>query len=157
MQTAPTPTEIMRALLPTPKALQSTRGLPAPGVAARPGAGNDHPAKVSLDFIWFGFDSARLKPESIEALRNLGNALNHELKDQKLFLIEGHTDAAGGRQYNALLSDRRAETVKDFLVREMSVSPDRLGTVAKGSSELADPKHPFAAENRRVVIVNLGG
>ena len=127
-----------------PKELMVTRGLPQPSVG------------VSAPLvIQFEFASVRLRPESIEVLRNLGKVLNKELKDEKVFVIEGHTDATGSRQYNDVLSDRRAETVKDYLVREMGVLPDRLRIVGKGSSEPADPEHPYAAENRRVVV-NLG-
>ena len=86
----------------------------------------------------------------------MGNALNHQLADQKAFLIEGHTDKKGTRAYNDELSKRRAEAVKEYLVRETGVSPDRLQTVGKGFSEPANPKNPYAAENRRVVVVNLG-
>ncbi len=114
------------------------------------------PRKIGLDTIQFEFGSDRLKPDSMETLRNLGTALNQGLKDQKIFLIEGHTDAVGNRAYNTELSKRRADAVKDFLVREMGVSADRLQTVGKGSSEPAVPKNPFAAQNRRVVVVNLG-
>jgi outer membrane protein OmpA-like peptidoglycan-associated protein len=122
---------------------------PAPTPAA------EHP-KSSLDTIQFEFDSAKLMPQSIDTLKNLGNALNQELKDQKSFLIEGHTDAKGARQYNEELSKRRADAVKDYLVKEMGVAPDRLQTVGKGEADLALPKKPYAAPNRRVVVVNLG-
>ena len=120
-----------------------------------PVAEAEHP-KIGLHTIQFAFDSAELLPQSIETLKNLGNALNQELKDQKAFLIEGHTDAKGTRQYNDELSKRRAEAVKDYLVKEMGVSADRLQSVGKGSSDPAVPKKPYAAENRRVVIVNMG-
>jgi OmpA-OmpF porin, OOP family len=184
----PSPGQITGALMPMPKALQTSRGLPQPGIAARPESNPSitpayapvrqprpaaearphappampvertpaEPAKLGLDTIQFEFGSDHLKPESTETLRNLGTALNQGLKDQKTFLIEGHTDAAGNRGYNTELSKRRADAVKDFLVREMAVSADRLQTVGKGSSEPALPKNPFAAQNRRVVVVNLG-
>lgn len=87
-------------------------------------------------------------------LRNLGNALNHALKDQSSFIIEGHTDKVGTRVYNEELSKRRAEAVRDYLVSEMAVSADRLQTSGKGFSEPVDPRHPYAAKNRRVVVVN---
>jgi outer membrane protein OmpA-like peptidoglycan-associated protein len=112
---------------------------------------------ASFNAIQFEFASARLKPESIETLRNLGNALNNELKNEKLFLIEGHADGAGRHKYNTMLSYRRAEAVKDYLVQQMGVAPARLQTVGKGSSEPADPKNRYGAENRRVVVINLGG
>ncbi len=125
---------------------------PVAAAAAKPPA----PPKVGLDTIQFEFASDRFKQEAIETLRNLGKALNEELKDQKLFLVEGHTDAVGSQTYNAALSDRRAEAVKDYLVREMGVSSDRLKTVGKGSSEPVVSKNPYAAQNRRVVVVNIG-
>jgi outer membrane protein OmpA-like peptidoglycan-associated protein len=109
---------------------------------------------VTLRTITFEFGSAQLKPESIETLRNLGNALNQDLRDERAFVIEGHTDKSGTRTYNDELSKRRADAVKDYLVKEMGVSADRLRTEGKGFSDLADPKHPYAATNRRVVVVN---
>jgi OmpA-OmpF porin, OOP family len=111
---------------------------------------------MTLRTITFEFGSAQLRPESIETLRNLGNALNQELKDEKAFLIEGHTDRTGTRAYNDELSKRRADTVKDYLIKDMGVPSDRLQTVGKGFSEPADPRHPYAAGNRRVIVVNTG-
>ena len=54
------------------------------------------------------------------------------------------------------LSKRRADAVKDYLVKEMGVAADRLETVGKGEADPAVPKNPYAAQNRRVVIVNMG-
>ena len=71
-------------------------------------------------------------------------------------MIEGHTDASGGMQHNIVLSRRRAEAVKDYLVREGHVAPSRLQTDGKGPKELANPANPYAPENRRVVVINLG-
>jgi outer membrane protein OmpA-like peptidoglycan-associated protein len=109
---------------------------------------------ITFNSIQFAFGSAQITPESSQTLRNLGSALNHELADQQPFLIEGHTDRKGTRAYNDELSKGRAEAVKDYLVRETGVSPDRLQTVGKGYSEPANPKNPYAAENRRVRVVN---
>jgi OOP family OmpA-OmpF porin len=89
-------------------------------------------------------------------LRNLGNALNQDLKDENAFVIEGHTDRRGTRVYNDELSKQRADAVKDYLVNNMGVSGDRLRTMGKGFSEPADSKHPYAPANRRVVVVNTG-
>src|SRR6185369_3582976 len=86
---------------------------------------------VTLRTITFEFGSAQLRPESIQTLRNLGNALNQDLKDEKAFVIEGHTDKTGSRAYNDELSKKRAEAVKEYLVNQMSVSSDRLQTVGK--------------------------
>ena len=127
--------------------------------AAHPRSAADSSSKpsISIQNIQFEFGSAKLKPESIETLRNLGNALNQGLDDQKLFLIEGHTDAVGTRAYNLELSRLRAQAVKEFLVNEMAVEASRLEVVGKGSAEPANRRNPYASENRRVVVVNEAG
>ena len=128
------------------------RHRPTPPAASRPPAA---PPSVTLRTITFEFGSAQLRPESIETLRNLGNALNQD-QDKKAFLIEGHTDKSGSRVYNDELSKRRADAVKDYLVKDMGVSADKLQTVGKGFSEPANQRQPYAGENRRVVVVNTG-
>ena len=129
---------------------------PAVATTSAPAAQGAAPS-ISFNTIQFEFNSAKLIPGSIDTLRNLGNALNHELADQKSFLIEGHTDATGGRNYNLNLSRRRADAVKDYLVREAGVSSSRLKTAGKGASDPINPADPYAADNRRVVVKNLGG
>ena len=108
-----------------------------------------------IDFkVEFEFGSAELKPESMETLRRLGKALNEGLSDQKQFKIEGHTDAVGTLPYNERLSEMRAAAVKEFLVREMGVSPERLSSAGKAFCQPLDSKDPYGAENRRVVVIN---
>ncbi len=119
---------------------------------------SDTRGQPMIDFkVAFEFGSAQLKPESIEILRRLGKALNEGLSDQKQFAIEGHTDAVGSLPYNEQLSMLRAAAVKDYLVREMSVSPERLSSVGKAFCAPLDPRDPYGAENRRVVVVNRAG
>jgi outer membrane protein OmpA-like peptidoglycan-associated protein len=134
----------------------SVRPLPLPSreMSHQPVHSQPSAPSVTLRTITFEFGSAQLKPEAIVTLRNLGNALNQDLKDEKTFVIEGHTDKSGTRAYNDELSKRRADAVKDYLVREMGVLADRLSTEGKGFSELADPEHPYSAINRRVVVIN---
>jgi OmpA-OmpF porin, OOP family len=131
---------------------------PLSAVASRtPAAAETQAPSMAFNTIQFAFGSIQLTPESSATLKNLGDALNHQLSDQKSFLIEGHTDRKGTHAYNDELSKGRAEAVKDYLVRESGVSADRLQTVGKGYSQPANPKNPYAAENRRVVVVNTGG
>jgi outer membrane protein OmpA-like peptidoglycan-associated protein len=111
--------------------------------------------KPAIGFkVEFEFGSAQLKPEAIGVLRELGKALNGGLGDQKLFEIEGHTDAVGTFAYNEQLSQARADAVREFLVKEMSVAPERLRVVGRAFCDPADPKNPTGAGNRRVVVVN---
>jgi outer membrane protein OmpA-like peptidoglycan-associated protein len=129
---------------------------PAPPLEVHPAATSTSSPSLTFNTITFEFGSAQLRPESVETLRNLGNALNQELKDEKAFVIEGHTDRTGTRTYNDALSKHRADAVKEYLVNEMGVSAERLQTVGRGYSEPIDPKHPYAAANRRVVMINAG-
>jgi outer membrane protein OmpA-like peptidoglycan-associated protein len=116
---------------------------------------SDSTGQPMIDFkVAFEFGSAQLKPESVETLSRLGKALNEGLSDQKLFKIEGHTDAVGTLSYNARLSQQRAAAVREFLVRQMGVSAERLASVGKAFCEPLDPKDPYGSENRRVVVVN---
>jgi outer membrane protein OmpA-like peptidoglycan-associated protein len=164
----PSEEEISRSL--APRVPEKTRGLPIMGRApatANPAIGpaNTPPvaaadaAHPSATFhtIQFEFGSARLTPDSIATLKNLGNALNHALRDQQHFAIEGHTDARGSAGYNETLSRERAQSVLDYLVNEMGVAADRLQAVGKGFSEPVPGSDPYAPVNRRVVIVNLAG
>ena len=127
---------------------RTPHGCPAPTETA-----NEKPS-ASFPMITFEFGSAQLKPEGVDTLRNLGKALNEDLGDQKVFAIQGHTDATGTLDYNQELSRVRAQAVKEFLVREMGVAETRLEIVGKGPCELANPRDPYAGENRRVVVIN---
>jgi outer membrane protein OmpA-like peptidoglycan-associated protein len=70
------------------------------------------------------------------------------------FAIEGHTDARGAAALNQQLSQQRADEVRLYLIA-LGVHPARLRAVGKGSSDLANPLDPAAAENRRVRVVTL--
>lgn len=113
------------------------------------------PVRPALSLlIQFDFNSARVRPESQQALANLAQALQStELKGSK-FAVEGHTDAKGNAQSNQKLSHQRAQAVRDFL-SSRGVDEVRLIASGKGSTDLANIAQPFAAENRRVRIVNL--
>ena len=142
---APTSTAPPPPAAPKPK--QTTPAAATPPAAAHPSA--------TLRTIQFQFGSAQLTPDSIDTLKNLGNALNHELADQAHFMIEGHTDAYGEAGLNDKLSKERADAVKDYLVKEMGVADGRLETVGKGAADPVPGSSPFSAVNRRVVVVNL--
>lgn len=51
------------------------------------------------------------------------------------FQIEGHTDSSGSAADNLKLSEQRAVAVKNYLVRQHSISESRLTTIGKGSQE----------------------
>jgi outer membrane protein OmpA-like peptidoglycan-associated protein len=104
--------------------------------------------------IQFDFNSARVRPESLQALANLAQALQSDALKDSRFAVEGHTDALGRADYNQKLSQQRALAVRDVLTTQ-GVAQTRLAASGKGATELANPADPLAAENRRVRIVNL--
>lgn len=110
-------------------------------------------ASISL-LIQFDFNSAKLTPEGESALLELAKALQAEDLKEDRFLLEGHTDAKGPKDVNLRLSKMRAESVREFLVKN-GIDKARLATEGYGANKLANNANPFAAENRRVRVVNL--
>jgi outer membrane protein OmpA-like peptidoglycan-associated protein len=110
--------------------------------------------KIDLE-INFDYNSADISAKSLPSVQALGRALsNAELKGST-FVVAGHTDAAGGEAYNQELSERRAESIKRYLVDKYGITGTDLVTVGYGKSKLKDPNQPMAETNRRVQVVNM--
>ena len=131
----------------------ATGAAAAASVAESQAAPGIVPASISL-LIQFDFNSAKLLPEGETVLAELAKAMNAEDLKQDRFMLEGHTDAKGSREVNLRLSKQRAEAVRSFLMKN-GIDTRRLRTEGYGSSRLANSADPFAAENRRVRVVNL--
>jgi outer membrane protein OmpA-like peptidoglycan-associated protein len=102
----------------------------------------------------FDFDSAEITPEVEGQLRELGKALSDPTLKGARISINGHTDAKGGDAFNKRLSERRAQSIKTYLVDSFGLMASNLRAVGYGKSRLKNTSDPFAAENRRVEIVN---
>jgi OmpA-OmpF porin, OOP family len=107
---------------------------------------------VSL-LITFHTNSAKLTPGAKRSLDVVGAALNRDKLANYSFDIEGHADPRGGYEFNRRLSQARAETVKEYLVRYHDIDEDRLSAIGKGDRELLDKDNPIAPENRRVTFM----
>jgi outer membrane protein OmpA-like peptidoglycan-associated protein len=105
--------------------------------------------------IYFDYNSAALTPQAEPQLNNLGKALTSQDLAGSVVMLGGHTDAKGGEDYNQGLSERRAETVKKFLVDTYHIPAQNLISAGYGKRDLKNATDPFAAENRRVQIVNM--
>ena len=72
--------------------------------------------------------------------------------------VEGHADERGTREYNLGLGERRANSVKDFLVA-MGIGPNRIKVISYGKERPAALGHNEASwgQNRRGVSVIAGG
>jgi outer membrane protein OmpA-like peptidoglycan-associated protein len=105
--------------------------------------------------IAFEFNSAVLRNDARITLDNLGTALKDPSLAGYTFLIGGHTDAKGTRTYNQVLSQRRAQAVREYLVTQYGIPESRLTAKGFGSGQLIDPESPLGERNRRVQIVNM--
>jgi outer membrane protein OmpA-like peptidoglycan-associated protein len=154
-----TPAEIATGLQPLASAPPGTRvkGLPAlePGMRTRgitPGL-----AAIAMT-VHFAFDSAEIMAASKPNLDSLGTALRSPELETYQIRIEGHTDSIGSAAYNQQLSERRAASVRQYLIEQGGIVPERLTIVGRGKNEyIADNKTATGRhKNRRVEFVNLG-
>lgn len=139
---------------PAPSAPATPSATPAamPRTTAPAGA-----AAASLQ-VQFATGSASLTPAAERTLETLGRALTSNDLATFRFRIEGHTDTVGDAESNRALSERRAATVKAFLMQRFGVPEARLESVGLGESQPLVQTADETAEsrNRRVQIVNLG-
>lgn len=107
--------------------------------------------------ILFDFDSAELSDDGKAIILERISALGHE-ENQAEISVVGHTDSTGPEAYNQKLSERRAETVANF-IEQMKKSPD-----ANVEHSGAGESNPVASNdtregrqlNRRVTITAVG-
>ncbi len=102
----------------------------------------------------FEYDSHDLRPDSLNELRKLGALIQRN--PGATFSIEGHSDSFGSPEYNVQLSERRAESVKIWLVEIMGISEDRIQTKGFGNTKplvSSDKTKEEQGPNRRVEIV----
>jgi outer membrane protein OmpA-like peptidoglycan-associated protein len=107
--------------------------------------------------VLFASGKSELLPAAQLKLNTVADALMQQDPDSKM-VVEGHTDSQGGEAYNQDLSQRRAQTVRDYLVGR-GVASDRVTAQGFGPSRsIADNKSPEGrANNRRVEIIVAKG
>jgi len=114
--------------------------------------------ELSADVL-FDFDKYDLRPDAFESLRKVGEVL--ESYAQSAILVEGHTDSKGSHPYNVKLSENRAISVRNWLVKNAGADAAHIST--KGWAEtkpVAPNTNPDGSDNpdgrqknRRVEIV----
>jgi OmpA-OmpF porin, OOP family len=105
--------------------------------------------------ILFDVNSARIKGESYRTLQEIGQLLQ-DMPDLRLS-IEGHTDSDGSDESNMTLSQRRADSVRTYLISTFNIAADRLESKGWGESKPVDTNETAEgkANNRRVELVKL--
>jgi len=102
--------------------------------------------------VLFAFDSAELRPDARVELDRAANVLAPR-DDLVRIDVEGHTDSMGPDDYNQRLSERRANTVADYLASK-GIDRDRMRVIGYGESrpKVANDTPANRQQNRRVVI-----
>src|SRR5215472_1991568 len=110
--------------------------------------------KIDLE-IHFDFNSADISKESMPSVQALGDALSDPKLRGSTFVVAGHTDGVGGDAFNQDLSERRADTIKHYLVNHYHIASGDLVTVGYGKTKLKNTADPNDGVNRRVQVVNM--
>ena len=105
--------------------------------------------------IQFDPDTPIVLPDSYETLGRIADALVQSTMLPYGFLVVGHIEANGKRESNALLSQRRADAIRDVLVNTFKISSKRLQSVGLGEEQLLDAAHPTAPVNQQIQIMTV--
>ncbi len=105
--------------------------------------------------IQFNPDAPVIRPDSYRMLGRIADTFADPMMLPYGFLIVGHTESTGKREYNLTLSQRRADSIRDVLVTTFKISPKRIQAVGLGEEQLQDAGHPKAPANRQIQIVTV--
>jgi peptidoglycan-associated lipoprotein len=129
---------------------QAAEGFGAGG-AATPGSAQDFAVNVG-DRVFFESDQTDLTPTGVATLDKQAQWLSRYPRYS--FLIEGHADERGTREYNFSLGSRRAQVVRDYLASR-GISSARMRTVSYGKERPVAVCNDIScwSQNRRAVTV----
>ena len=105
--------------------------------------------------IQFDPDTPVVRPESYETVGRIADAMVQSTMLPYSFLIVGHIESNGKRENNVILSQRRADSIRDILVNTFKISTKRLLTVGLGEEQLLDPARPTAPVNQQIQIMTI--
>jgi peptidoglycan-associated lipoprotein len=128
--------------------------------AAGAGYGSAGPGSVQEfnqtvgDRVFFDTDQTNLSPAAQATLDKQAVWLNRY--NRYSFIIEGHADERGTREYNFALGAQRAQAVRDYLVAK-GVSPARMRTISYGKERpvaVCDDISCWSQNRRAVTVLN---
>ena len=103
--------------------------------------------------VLFDFDKADIRTDAAKALAHLATIIRANPNGHTR--LEGHTDSVGNDKYNQALSERRAESVKNWLVTRESLDASKLVTKGWGKTKPIAPNDTDAnrQKNRRLEAI----
>lgn len=131
-----------------PKNAAPARRLPAPPTVVTTGETPVQDNRKTLQTIYFGFNRSKLSDKAQRTLRGHAEWLNKH--SSKKIEIAGHCDQRGSVEYNLALGERRALTVKQYLIN-LGIPSSRISVISYGHQKPADPRNTTEAyaKNRR--------
>jgi peptidoglycan-associated lipoprotein len=119
--------------------------------AAAPGSQQDFIVNVG-DRVFFDTDSSELSPQARATLDKQAQWLNQY--NRYSFIIEGHADERGTREYNIALGARRAQAAREYLISR-GVAAARMRTISYGKERPVAVCNDIScwSQNRRAVTV----
>ena len=118
-----------------------------------PGSQEDLIVNVG-DRVFFNYDSSELDTDAQELLQDQVAWLKQH--SDVSVIVEGHCDERGTREYNLALGEKRAQSVKNYLI-SLGISSDRVSTISYGKERPAvvgSNDGAWAQNRRSVTIVN---
>jgi OmpA-OmpF porin, OOP family len=106
--------------------------------------------------IHFDTDTPVIRPDSYQAVGRIADALVNAQLLPYTFLIVGHSDSTGKREANAILSQRRADSIRDVLVNTFKISSKRLQSLGLGEEQFVDQARPTSPANLQIQILTIG-
>ncbi|WP_339031444.1 OmpA family protein [Bradyrhizobium symbiodeficiens] len=104
--------------------------------------------------IQFDADTPIIQPASYQTVGRIADALVHSSLLPYTFLIVGHVESnSKTREANAILSQRRADAIRDVLVNTFKISTKRLHPIGLGEEQFLDRAKPTAAVNGQLQIL----
>lgn len=106
--------------------------------------------------IQFDADTPIIQPESYQTVGRIADALVHVSLLPYTFLIVGHVESnSKTREANAILSQRRADAIRDVLVNTFKISTKRLQPIGLGEEQFLDRAKPTSAVNGQLQILTF--
>ncbi len=118
-----------------------------------PGSQEDLIVNVG-DRVFFGYDSSDLDSDAQELLQDQVAWLKQH--SDVSITVEGHCDERGTREYNLALGEKRAQSVKNYLI-SLGITPSRVSTISYGKERpavIGSHEGAWSQNRRSVTLVN---
>jgi outer membrane protein OmpA-like peptidoglycan-associated protein len=101
---------------------------------------------VARNRVHFDFDEWVVREDAIDTLAKVASLMRRS--PDMVMIVEGHCDAMGTVDYNARLSNKRAQSVRDYFVSQFGIEPTRFRLVGKSELEpIAPNTHSDGSDN----------